>query len=237
MDQVTNLPGLIGLILTWALIDSFDPCIYALFTSLIATTLGNVKSAIKAGSAFLLSLYIGYYILGLLLRVISLRLPPMILVLVMFTYGLIMLTTAMLRNRERTSEMVCREDDIPCRVASKLRLYKLIDLINRDNSAISIPLVIVLGLIASFTLAPCSAFLFLAYNIIMKEYGTLTWALMTALYVFVFISPMILMLLALVGFSKLTGIERTILGNEIKIKLVGALIIIATAIYLLLVYV
>lgn len=216
-------------ILTWvvsmALIDSVDPCIFAMYASILASSmLAGTREAVKVGSTFIASIYAGYFLFGLLLRVASMRLPVWLLATLVLAYGVVNLALA-LRGREGKRKLVCREDDIPCRLASAFNLAKLV----------KSPLwIAVLGFIASFTLLPCSAGLYVLYQFVTGYYNYpfSLWIPLTMLYVAVFVLPLVLILLAFMGLSSVIKLHEVLLARERLVKVVGSAIMVSAAIYM-----
>lgn len=223
-----NFSELLQLIVAFALIDSVDPCVYTIFALIIMSAmLINSEYAVKAGAVFIASVYLGYVAFGVLLRYAFIRLPIVLLAALLLVYGVtLLLYTTLTKKKNYVNEFVCREDDIPCKVASVLRFDKLV---NRG-----LPVVSILGLVSSFTLLPCSAGLYVAFNIITKNYEFWVWLLSTLLYVLVFVLPLILLFLALVYVSRLKTIYTALLKHEKLFKIAGSLIMVSTAIYILL---
>lgn len=223
-----SLNELLQLIVAFALIDSVDPCVYTIFALIVMSTmLISSKYAVRAGAVFIASVYLGYVAFGALLRYAFIRLPMTLLVLLLLVYGsTLLLHTTLTGKKNYTNEFVCRENDVPCKVISALRLGGLV---NRG-----LPVISVLGLISSFTLLPCSAGLYVAFNIVTKNYEFGVWLLSTLLYVFIFVSPLILLFLALVYVSRLKAIYNILLKHERLFKTAGALLMMSTAIYMLL---
>lgn len=210
----------------WALIDSVDPCIFTLFvTILVSASLMSVKHVVKIGSAFIASTFLGYLAFGALLRFLAGGLPRWLLGLATLSYGLITLANS-LRSRETDTQLfVCREDNLPCRITNTLKLDKI-------SKAEVLPTA-VLGVIASFTLLPCSAGLYILFNIIMTEYGFLTWLLLSLLYVVIFEIPLMLILLFFIGFSRIRRVNEVLMSRQRIIKMIGSFIMITVSIYIL----
>ena len=235
--ESVDLVALIGFAVTWALIDSFDPCIFALFATLLASSmLVDTKQALRVGAAFIASTYIGYVLFGLLLRIAStyifellsriaavLGAPIKLLALLLYAYGLFALASALFSAKRE--EVVCREDDVTCKLANRLRLTKF---------ASGVLPAAVLGIVASFTLMPCSAGLYILYNIVTRQYSYALWIPLTLLYVAVFVLPLVLILLAFFGLSKRSNIYVALLKYEGLIKLAGSLIMLSAATYMVL---
>lgn len=220
-----NITTLIMMVITFALVDSVDPCIFALLVSLLtSSTLINVRYAVKIGCSFILSVYLGYVLFGLLIRYTALVLPKTILVTVIITYALVILATTL--HDKKNSQIVCREDDIPCRLVSKLRLSKVT--VNATTAGI-------MGFIAAFTLLPCSAGLYVLYNITTTHFGYTLWIPLTLLYVLVFISPLVLIMLGVVGLSRTGKVHTLLINYEKPLKIAASIIMLIVALYLLLV--
>lgn len=221
-----ELSSLVFMFVYWALMDSVDPCVFALFvTILVSASLASIKHVIKIGSTFIISTFLGYLTFGALLRFLAGGLPKWLLGIATLSYGLIMLASS-LRSREINTQLfVCREDEIPCRIINAFKLSEIL-------RAEVLPTVI-LGFIASFTLLPCSAGLYILFNIVMAEYDFLTWLLLSLLYVTVFETPLVLILLFFVGFSKIKKVSEVLMSKQKVIKVIGSLTMIAVSIYIL----
>lgn len=218
-----DFASLIVMTVSSALIDSFDVCAFALFLSiLMSAALIDVKHAYIVGWSFIGGVYTGYLALGLVLRNLVRVLPVKLLASIMLIYGIAALVLST-RGGGR-SEVVCREDDIPCRLANALNLHRL---------AKGVLPALVIGVIAAFTVMPCTANLYILYNIVTAPYGYSLWIPLTMLYVAVFVSPLIAILLTFIGIVRIDSVYRGIVKYEKYFKIVGALIIISAALYML----
>ncbi|MEM1638493.1 MAG: hypothetical protein QXJ69_00225 [Desulfurococcaceae archaeon] len=227
-----DILGLLGLIVTSALIDSFDPCFYALFMLVFTSAMFiNYTYAIRAGLTLIIAVYIGYFLLSILLRYAIIRLPIYVLALFLLVYGSITLITGIARRNAKNSlsqEIVCRENEIPCKIASYLKIEKFVGK--------GLLPVFILGIISSFTIQPCSAQLLILYITITRELEFATWILLTLFYVAVFIAPIILLFIALAYVSRLKGIHMGIVRHERVFRIIGSILMISMAVYLLLLY-
>jgi cytochrome c biogenesis protein CcdA len=227
MDYLT----LLATITSFALIDSFDPCFYALFASIfISALMVNHRYAVKTGIVFIASVYTGYFIIALvaysLLSVI--KLPMQILGAILLIYGFLTLIMSILKNRiEHSDQFVCREDDIPCKIASKLDLQKY--------AIRSLFATLVIGLISSFTILTCSAQLLITYILLSRKLGLSlsVFIPLTLYYIAVFVSPIIVLFLGLAGLTKLKSIHLVLLRRERLVRIIGSLLMISIAIYIL----
>jgi hypothetical protein len=229
MDSYSNIVSLLGQVVLWALIDSVDPCIFALFLSILTSSIMiSVRNAIKTGITYILSIYIGYVIFGLLLRVTAIRLPIEVLVGIILIYGSTMLFSSLRRRGVSTSsEIICREDDIPCRIANLLNFRKFVK---------GLAPVAFLGFISAFTLLPCSAGLYILYNIVTTVYSYSIWVPLTLFYVAIFVLPLIAFMFTVVGLTSLGDVYRYLVKHERIVKVVGSLIMISSGIYMIMLY-
>ncbi|MEM3948395.1 MAG: transmembrane electron transporter [Zestosphaera sp.] len=224
---MNEFPGLLGLLVSWALADSVDPCIFVLFVSILTSaSLIGVKHVAKVGVSFIAATFAGYMIFGFLLRILASGLPRWLMASVMIFYGLASLLSLARGRKSDGNQLICREDELPCRIASMLGLNKILRAEVLSTA--------VLGLIVSFTLLPCSAGLYILYNVIMSQYGFLTLLPLTMLYVAIFESPLVLVLLVFVGVSRVRSVHEVLLSRERPIRALGALMMIVISFYLFL---
>jgi hypothetical protein len=222
-----DMPSLIVWVVTSALIDSIDPCFYALYLSIIAsTTLTNIRNVVKTAGAFLSSVYLGYLLFGFLLK----SLASQVLIekwqtgILLLLYGLALIAyTHLTRNKDEKGEL-CKEDKLECKIINKLGLARRF-----EN-----PYLVLLGLLSSLTILPCSAGLYIVYVVITTKYNILIWLPLTMLYVLVFISPLILMTAALVGLARIGNILSIIMRHDRLFKTIGAVLALVAGIYLIL---
>lgn len=227
MSSDINIATLLFTAVTFALIDSIDPCVFTLFISILTSSiLVDVKHALKVGCSFILSLYFGYVLFGLLIRYASLTLPRVVLGLIVIFYALVVLWLAIHGGKAKTSlEPLCREGDVPCIIASRLKTA--IAALNTLTAGL-------LGFIAAFTLLPCSAGLYFVYNITIAKFGYTLWIPLTLIYVAVFVSPLVLIMVMFMGLSKVGNIYLRIVNHERVLKIAASVIMLVVALDLLL---
>lgn len=219
---------ILGTIVWLALIDSLDPCIFAIYSVLLlSASMISIKRVFTVGSSFIASAYIGYLIFGLFLRYITLSLPKYIFAAVTMVYGTIMLfhTLVSRRGTEAVDNSVCRENEIACRVGRALRID-----VFAEKGVLAILLI---GFIAAFTLFPCTAGMYIVFNLLTAEFRFVEWLPLALLYVAVFISPLFLLLLSFVGITKLRVIRTALLSHQDYIKILGSILLIAVSLYIL----
>ncbi len=235
-----DVQHLLLLIITYALVDSVDPCFFAIYASvLISIGLTNPREVVKSGLLFISAVGLGYFILGYALRSLALYFDvsrsaaaPYIIL-----YGLLVTFYGVFKVMRRSglgTDQLCREDNgALCKIARKLELSRV--------GSLSIPLrhayLIALGLIISFTILPCSAGLYVVYNILLVNAPLYLWVFSTLLYILVFVSPLVVITFSLVGLVKITKYAASwgrIEKYSELIRVVGGIVAIITGVYLLL---
>ncbi|MCY0868681.1 MAG: transmembrane electron transporter [Desulfurococcus sp.] len=216
-------------IIAMALADSIDPCFFALYTGILASySMGDIRRLAKVAMIFILSVCTGYSILGFILRSIlrEFSLKPVYVSLLLAAYGLIIISHGLYSyvKQRKPSEAVCRDDMVECRLANRLGLRSLIE----KGSLVYVALT---GLIACFTLLPCSAGMYVVYSVLMREAPIILWIPYTILYVAVFTMPLVLITLAFAGLSRLAFYER-ILRHQDAARIAGGILSVGIAIYI-----
>jgi cytochrome c biogenesis protein CcdA len=114
-----------------------------------------------------------------------------------------------------------------CRLAKKLRLDAI------DPNRYGVVGIVLLGFIASFTLMPCSAGLYVTFNIITKDVGFAAWLPLACLYTAFFVLPLIIIAVAVIGLTKISTLYKYALSKQRFIKIAASIIMMAIALYIL----
>lgn len=177
MTLLALVAALIGL----AALDSVNPCFLALYTTLVAASasLGGSSAALATGLAIAAGVYTGYYLLGLgLSQALTILGEPLRLALAiaMLLLGFRAIGEA-LQLHGHGSERECRV----CRLVEERNRLGILGLYG-------------LGLIASWTLLPCTAGPYVAAIVLLGSQPLLLKLALLALYNLVFIAPLIAIL-------------------------------------------
>lgn len=208
-----------------ALIDSFDPCVFSIYTSLlISASVVNIRKTFVTGLAFIASAFIGYSLFGIFLRYATLSLPRYILALITTIYGFVMLFHTLIKRRNASYNNICREDEIACKIG---RILRFDILINKG-----IVFICLIGFIAAFTLFPCTAGMYIVFNLLTIELSFIEWFPLALFYVTVFISPLILILVSFMGITRISGVYNAMLSHQDLFKILGSTLLIAISIYI-----
>ena len=216
MDFFTAL----SLTVSLSLADSVNPCTIYLYTILlIAASIAsisvekkvNYKRVVAVGLAFALAVLLGYLLLGLGLITFVSSLPKIFFTAVGVGFGLWVIYSA-LTGRER--------------VAAKRSMVRLL-----PKASKNIVLSFALGLLATFTLLPCSAGPYIVFAGIASKLPLVQATALLIIYNLVFISPLIIVLTAiLLGVSRQSIRDFLVKHNRILSIIAGTLLI-AIAVY------
>ncbi|MEN2999742.1 MAG: hypothetical protein ABDH61_04120 [Acidilobaceae archaeon] len=219
-------------VIVLALIDSVDPCIFALYIGILASlATTGVSAVLRISASFILGVFVGYFSFGLLLKNVLavLSIDRRFLALLLMLYGLLVIYTSLpgaLRPRE--APLACRQDDLPCRLASSMGLY--------GASPRSSFVAGILGFVTAITLLPCTSGMYVVYNVLMQEVGLFLWIVYTLVYNFVFVLPLILISAIFVLTTSIPALSLLILSRTEQVKVVGGIIAILVSLYILWTY-
>ncbi len=216
MDFFTAL----SLTVSLSLADSVNPCTIYLYTILlIAASIAsigvgkkvNYKRVVAVGLAFALAVLLGYLLLGLGLITFVSSLPKIFFTAVGVGFGLWIIYSA-LTGKER--------------IAAKKSMVRLL-----PKASKNIALSFALGLLATFTLLPCSAGPYIVFAGIASKLPLIQAATLLLVYNLVFISPLIIVLMAiLLGVSRQNIRDFLVKHNRI-LSIIAGILLIAIAVY------
>jgi cytochrome c-type biogenesis protein len=184
--------GIMWKLVSLATADSVNPCTFYIFVTLmLALSLKSIsqRSLVAIASAFILGVYVGYYLLGIGIAVVGSMVPRIILLTVAIAYGGIVImntVSEIIRGRPLTPK--------PGKLLS-----------GRAVRAADAAAAAVLGLTLSFTLLPCSGGPLVAFIAAAVSSG-LTVPKITALlllYNAIFVAPLVAIAIAFTLTGKL----------------------------------
>jgi len=222
---------ILSLIVLGGLADSLDPCIFALYTSILLTaSAAGLRRISSVATSFICGVYIGYLIFGAVLRFVLGSFNPSSYVLsaLLIAFSLAMLIYTLFFEEESVELGVCREDRVACRIANTLRLSKV------DVGRYGALGAGAIGFVASLTLLPCSAGLYIAFNIVTLHMGFWAWLPLACLYTLFFIIPYALIAIAFIGITRVPKLYSFLLERQKPIKVGACIAMIGVALYLLL---
>lgn len=200
------------LVLTMAILDSINPCTFAIYTSLLimaSTIHGKTRRQVKiVGLSFILGVFVAYYLLGLgFLAVLGfLDLISKVIGLVAMVFGLYLLLTNVSSRG--------------CKIEVKHLKYV--------RNAVNPYLAFIIGGFLGLTLLPCSGGPYVVTLTVMEKFKLPYYyeIILLTIYNTVFILPLALILAGIYHVWKLVK------GKERAIKIIEGLILIGLGIYI-----
>ncbi|MET1102277.1 MAG: hypothetical protein ABWW69_07380 [Pyrodictiaceae archaeon] len=213
--------NLVLVMVSLALTDSINPCVITLFATLlisIATYNVATRRLATVSTAFIMGILAGYASLGILLStgLSMVPLPHWLSSLILVGYGTILLAKTLKEGG------TC----LACRVEARTRPRGLLSLDKLYSLEGSWPHYLLLGLILSYTLLPCSAGPYLVYNVYIAGQPIVERILLILAYNVIFVSPLIATALAVIlGLERRTLLAK-MLNNIHLVRMTAALILI-----------
>jgi len=228
MDQ--SVWALVFTAISYALMDSVDPCMYALYIAMLTPLAINIRRLVYTATVFIASVFVGYMLFNAMLRTLLVFTSPprWVLSAVLAAYGIAIVVYTLLTNRgasDSNTSDVCREDRPLCKLMSVIRVRP---------ETLGILGVAVFGIVASFTVLPCSAGMAVAFNAMLKDLDAVLWFLLITLYTFVFVLPLIALTLVFVGITGVGAVYRVLLEKQLWVKIAGGLVMIGVAMLIML---
>lgn len=223
-----NLLDPISSIVLLALVDSINPCTFAVFTALLFLSLssfGKIKAA-TVGFSFILAIFIGYYILGLGLLPVLTFIPYVDKILA--AVGCVIGFLSIIRGFEHKLNAYAKSL-VPESFRRFIELW-----ITKYYARPTLSFI--LGFIASFTLLPCSSGPYVVgLGLLSTVKESIKAYLLLALYNIVFVTPLIVILAAILASSVLAHKIKVLRSAEIGVmELINGILLVALCIYLLL---
>jgi cytochrome c biogenesis protein CcdA len=225
------IPLLPGIILA-AAADSVNPCVFSIFVVLMILSVQTVgkKGGTKVGLAFILTVYASYLVLGLGLRaVLSRLLANYSWIIVLIGSGAIALG-----GYEVFSAIVTPFKPVLPGPLKRITAEKLEEI----GTKASVVGAFGLGILLSFTLLPCSWGPYLVTIGLVAGLSTGKQILVLLLYNFIFVLPLIAVLVAINIFGVKIRTLKYWRGTKFPImKLVAGILLIAVGTYAILYYI
>jgi len=215
---------LIGSIVFLALADSVNPCTFAVFTALLFIVLysfGKMRTA-ATGLSFILAVFMGYFALGLGLVQILTAVPNIHRVLAVV--GLVIGAFSIVRGIRPTFKSPIPES-----------ARKFVE--QRISKSYASPVAsFALGLVATFTLLPCTGGPYLVgLGLISGLREPIEAHLLLALYNAIFAAPLIAILIGLLAFSSISRKVKSFRSTKLGLmEIISGSLLVAACIWILL---
>ncbi|WP_297550742.1 cytochrome c biogenesis protein CcdA [Thermococcus sp.] len=212
-----GIPGFIPKFYALAMSDSINPCTFVIYTMLlIAISVREVsrRRLYVIGSAFILAVYISYFLLGVGLLYLGQYIPLWLAGVFAIGFGIYTMVTGIL---ERS------------RIGDKAKIRRKI--FSADATFIGSFL---LGVIVSTTLLPCSAGSYLVYATIIAHGSRALAFFLLALYNLIFVLPLVVILLALGSVSESKRFSQAMVRHSAELSVIAGLLLVAIGVWVLL---
>ncbi len=219
MLSASLLWKLVGL----AAVDSVNPCTIYVYTVLLLATSVRVRSphrVLLVGLAFVGAVFVGYLLVGLGVAAASYAIPLWALGAAAIVYGVVVVTGATLEARGKSLVFLR-----PGRLLEKRVLLASGDVLASAG----------LGLLASFTLLPCSSGPLLAFITLARAEGVslLILLMYLVLYNTVFVAPLLAIAFSVAYTYKYKKIQRLVEEHSTLLTLVSGLLLITVGVYVI----
>ena len=221
--------NLLLLAVSLAATDSINPCTLYLYTILLlassvsgamAGARTGFKHVVLVGLAFTLSVMLGYTLLGMGVVVVLPGLSKALLLTVGVGFGAWTIYSGM-KGEEKT---ICREGvEIVCQE----RMARLL-----TKASKSVILSGMLGLLATFTLLPCSAGPYIVFLGMISNMSLIESLPLLLLYNAIFVFPLLAILLLIAFGMSGRRAQDFILKNHNKLSILSGLLLIAVVVYI-----
>ncbi len=221
IEHVSGFAELLGFLIPLALTDSVNPCTFALYaTLLISISVSESRGRVAlAGVAFIAAVMTGYLALGLGLSTFASLIPRGLVVAVAFAYAAFIIYRSVRDLRGTAKQDVCREGDPECKAGRLLRVFPV-------RGGIGVLASFVIGLLASFTLLPCSAGPYMVFAMVISTQSLIEKLALLLAYNVVFVTPLILILVAVLGITRLGRVKDKLVRYSPQISLLGGILLV-----------
>lgn len=227
VEKKYTLNQVLPIVISMALADSVNPCTFSIFTALLLMTFSLSKEKKKVwivGLPFIFSIFLSYMLLGLGLVKIFSYIPGIkyVIVLLGLSFGIFSILSGW--GEEFKSPLPRKFKEITENIIEEASKA-----INPITSAIA-------GFIISFTLLPCSSGPYLvATASLSKLHNYMLSFLLLMLYNFIFIIPLLLIIVFIVFFSTKLRVIKIWRTKKLGImEIISGVLLILVSIYALL---
>ncbi|ABL78197.1 cytochrome c biogenesis protein [Thermofilum pendens] len=220
--------ALLALVVALAALDSVNPCTFMVFSALLlaASAFSGRRKAATTAAAFILAVYLCYFLLGLgLVRVVA-SLPVLRFLLVALTalMGVYMLLKSLGIQGFVAGALTPLTSIKPLRSLSE-RVNTIQKVLLEEARKGSIALGFAAGALVSFTLLPCSSGPYLVASVLLARLPALTGLALLAVYNLVFVLPLVAIAAAVIlGGRLLLALESSTLKINLARRLLDALL-------------
>ena len=211
----------IATVLVTAVIDSINPCAIGVLILLVSSLLVSKRKGqmLKIGLVYILAVYITYFLYGLGLTAFLAVIPIVIAEYISIAVGLLVVFAGIIEIKDFFWYGHGFSLMIP---------HKYVKKIQQKMKKLSFGTVIFLGVFVSSVELPCTGGPYLAITLLLSQNFNLSAVLLLLLYNFIFILPLlVILLLVLFGVKKVQDIQNWKQQNKGYMRYITGLILIA----------
>lgn len=198
---MVDLPTL-GLVITSALIDSINPCAIGVLILMVSVVLGTGKSTkrlLLLGGAYILAIFTTYLVAGLGLVYFFSEVPIVIAEYISIAVALLVIVAGILEMKDYFWYGKGPSLHIPKRFVSTIQ--------KMSGGATTIASVMLMGAFVAAVELPCTGAPYLAIITILRIDFNFTALLLMVLYNFLFVLPLIIILIMIAGGTKISAVQ------------------------------
>ncbi len=215
VSKIYSLTDLITPLIVLALIDSVNPCTMIIYFTFILVLIGGRRSVLVPSILFLIIVYIGYFLLGFGLKILSTIIPYKIL--------LILALIVAIYNMYEAGKTY--GSGLKCEICDRLGLGKAL-----KNPYLAS---LILSLVSVTILLPCTSGPLMVFATMLREYPLHLTIIALMLYNMIFVTPLILILVITILLGKREKVSNFIMKHMSIIEFLASLILLFITIYLL----
>ncbi len=220
MAVEASIPALSTVIIT-ALIDSVNPCAIGVLILLISTVIATSqtkKRMLSLGFAYIAAVFITYFLAGIGLLFVFAYIPQTIAEYISIIVGTLIVFAGLIELKDFYWYGQGFSLSIPPEMSKKISNY---------TKNLSIPGIMFLGAFVSAVELPCTGAPYLAILLVLKQSFDLTALGLLILYNFIFVLPLIVILLLAALGIKITEIKAWKHRNRPYMRLFSGMLLIA----------
>jgi cytochrome c biogenesis protein CcdA len=212
------LPTLTTILIT-ALIDSINPCAIGVLILLLSTLLVTKEKSkiLKIGALYVISVYVTYFVLGFGVLAFLSQVPLSAAEYISIFVGLIVVIAGLLEIKDYFWYGEGVSLHIPKKYAKKIQ---------EKMQNVSVGTVIFLGAFVAAVELPCTGGPYLAILLMLKDSFDMTAFLLLAIYNFIFVLPLIIIILMVYFGVKLQNVQNWKQSNKSYMRLLTGLLLI-----------
>jgi cytochrome c-type biogenesis protein len=217
VSKIYSLMDLLAPLIVLALIDSVNPCTMIMYFTFILVLLSTRRSVLGPSILFLVVIYIGYFLLGFGLKILSTIIPYKIL--------LILALVVAVYNMYEAGKTY--GSGLKCEICDRLGLGKAL-----KNPYLTS---LILSLVSVTILLPCTSGPLMVFAAMLREYPLHLTIIALMLYNMIFITPLVLILVITILLGKREKVSNFMMKHMPIIEFLASLILLFITVYLLII--